>query len=99
MIDLFPYIVYTIPVAFGLSIILTVFSLPYIVHVARKHNILVYPNHRDIHKGGIPRMGGVAIFLSIVFSLVFFSGVQREAGHKAPDAVAIGELFLYKTQP
>ncbi|HNW77214.1 MAG TPA: MraY family glycosyltransferase [Bacteroidales bacterium] len=76
MIDLFPYIVYTIPVAFGLSFFLTVFSLPYIVHVARKHNILVYPNHRDIHKGGIPRMGGVAIFLSIVFSLVFFSGVN-----------------------
>ncbi|MDD4603616.1 MAG: MraY family glycosyltransferase [Bacteroidales bacterium] len=76
MIDLLPYIGYTIPFAVLLSFFLTFFSIPYVVRVARKHNILVYPNHRDVHQGGISRMGGLSIFLSLVFCLIFFSGIN-----------------------
>lgn len=35
-----------------------------------KHSLLDYPNERKIHKTPVPRLGGIAIFLSIAISLL-----------------------------
>ncbi len=70
------YIQVILPVAFIMSFLFSALSIPPIVKIAKKNNLLVYPNHRDSHKGGIPRLGGLAIFIAIVFSLIFFSGIN-----------------------
>lgn len=49
-----------------LSLILT----PIVKKFALKIGAVAVPNHRSVHKGIMPRLGGLAIFLS--FSLVFF---------------------------
>ena len=56
---------------FLISFILTVFSTPYLIDVLKKNGIVDVPNKRKIHKGQIPRMGGLVIFS--VFSIVLFS--------------------------
>lgn len=76
MFDFSPYIQVIIPLAFFMSFAFSFLTIPPIVNIAKKHNLLVYPNHRDSHNGGISRLGGLAIFISIVFSLIFFSGIN-----------------------
>ncbi len=76
MFDFSPYIQVIIPVAFLMSFIFSFITIPSIVKISKKHNLLVYPNHRDSHNGGVPRLGGLAIFISVVFSLIFFSGIN-----------------------
>ena len=76
MFDFSPYIQVIIPLAFLMSFVFSYLTIPPIVNIAKKHKLLVYPNHRDSHNGGISRLGGLAIFISIVFSLIFFSGIN-----------------------
>ncbi len=56
---------------FLISFILTIFSTPYLIELLTKNGIVDIPNKRKIHKGTIPRMGGLVIFS--VFSIVLFS--------------------------
>jgi UDP-GlcNAc:undecaprenyl-phosphate GlcNAc-1-phosphate transferase len=53
----------------GLSLLLT----PIFRNLARRLNLLDIPDHRKIHKVGIPRVGGVAIFFSAIgaYALLF----------------------------
>ena len=73
----------TFLLAFSVSIGLT----PYVRKLAFKYNAVARPNQRTIHKGLMPRLGGIAIFLAfvsgIVLMIVFtnktFAALQREA--------------------
>jgi len=73
----------TFLLAFSVSIGLT----PYVRKLAFKYNAVARPNQRTIHKGLMPRLGGVAVFLAfvsgIVLMIVFtnenFAALQREA--------------------
>lgn len=76
MLDFSPDTVLVIPAAFMMSFLFSLMTIPPIVTIAQKKNLLVYPNHRDSHNGGIPRLGGLAIFIAIVFPLIFFSGIN-----------------------
>jgi len=69
--------------AFSVSIGLT----PYVRKFAFKLNAVARPNHRTIHKGVIPRFGGIAVFVAFLAGTVLmillsdekFAALHREA--------------------
>lgn len=62
---IFQYIsIFTIPLL--LSLVLT----PYIISLAKYAGAMDIPNERKVHKFPIPRLGGLAIYLSFFISLV-----------------------------
>ncbi len=62
-----------IPFAGILSFILVFLSIPTILKVAESKNLFDEPNKRTVHKIKIPTLGGLAIFLSFLFTYSLFS--------------------------
>lgn len=60
----------TIIFTFFLSFLASFFLTPFIGKVARRYNIVDEPSERKIHKVPIPRIGGVALFISFFLPLV-----------------------------
>ena len=55
-----------------LSIVLSVISMPIIIHFCNKHNIYDYQDARKIHSGNISRLGGVGIVFSFIISAALY---------------------------
>ena len=69
----YPLILYKIT----LLLLLSSFCLSYLLtpiaqNLAFRFNVLDTPNYRKIHKSPTPLLGGLAIFLAFLFTLVFF---------------------------
>lgn len=59
------------------SIFITLLTIPSIIHVAKTRHLYDDLGHlRKIHNPGIPRLGGVAIFVSFTITLLLF-GITR----------------------
>ncbi len=54
--------------AFLVPLILVIILIPQIRSVAFKRNFIARPNHRSVHDGHVPNVGGSAIFLSVFFT-------------------------------
>lgn len=65
---------WVIAVAFVVSAAVAAFLLPNIVRVAAKNNLYDLQDERHVHKGKVPRLGGVAflpaIFMALIVALV-----------------------------
>lgn len=57
--------------------ILTLYTIPVIIRVAKAKKIYDMPNGRTSHKTPIPRLGGVAIFLSVLVVALIFIDITR----------------------
>ena len=53
-----------------LSLILIIFFLK---HFALKFKLVDLPNHRKIHRGAIPVIGGISIYINFLIYVYFFS--------------------------
>lgn len=60
-------IIFLIP--FVVSLIIT----PLVIRFAKLVGAIDYPNERKVHKNPVPRLGGIAIYLSFVISIYIFS--------------------------
>ncbi|HVS90648.1 MAG TPA: MraY family glycosyltransferase [Mucilaginibacter sp.] len=68
----YPFLYYSIIIAF--SILITSLAIPSILHVARARHLYDDLGHfRKQHDHGIPRLGGVAIFVSFTITSLLFS--------------------------
>jgi UDP-GlcNAc:undecaprenyl-phosphate/decaprenyl-phosphate GlcNAc-1-phosphate transferase len=66
----------TVLFIFVLSLIFSLFFTPLIITVGKKYNLVDQPSARKIHKTAIPRIGGVAIFISFFLpflTVLFYS--------------------------
>ncbi len=54
--------------AFFIAFFVTFISLPSIYRVANLKNLFDIPDERKIHRGAVPRLGGVGIFAGILFT-------------------------------
>lgn len=67
--------------AFLWSLVVALFSVPSIIHVAHTKKLLDQPNHRAIHLDLTPRLGGLAIFAGFMSAITIFGkfggGVQH----------------------
>jgi UDP-GlcNAc:undecaprenyl-phosphate GlcNAc-1-phosphate transferase len=60
------------------SVLITLLSIPSILHVARARHLYDDVGHfRKQHDHGIPRLGGVGIFISFIITLLLFSMVDK----------------------
>ena len=55
-----------------LSVILSLASMPVIIHFCNKHNLYDYQDARKIHTGNISRLGGVGIVFSFLISSALY---------------------------
>ncbi len=62
-----------IPFAGVLSFFLVFLAIPTILRVAESKNLFDEPNKRNVHKIKIPTLGGLAIFLSFLFTYSLFA--------------------------
>ena len=75
-LHLYPVLYYLIIVIF--SIVITSLSIPSILHVARARHLYDDLGHfRKEHDHGIPRLGGVAIFVSFTITSLLFSMTDK----------------------
>lgn len=51
----------------------TVFSIPYVIHLAYLKKLLDAPNQRTIHVSSIPRLGGLSIFAGFASAFTIYS--------------------------
>jgi len=66
--------------AFLLAMFISVTSIPVIIRVARMKHLMDMPNIRSVHEDGIPTLGGIAIFASLVVPVLLFSDFSKEVG-------------------
>jgi UDP-GlcNAc:undecaprenyl-phosphate/decaprenyl-phosphate GlcNAc-1-phosphate transferase len=57
-------------VAFISSVALSLALTPWVIHVAKVVGAMDKPNERKVHSTLTPRLGGVAIFMSVFMSLI-----------------------------
>lgn len=55
-----------------LSVILSLASMPVIIHFCNKHNLYDYQDARKVHTGNISRLGGVGIVFSFLISSALY---------------------------
>ncbi|RYY31274.1 MAG: undecaprenyl/decaprenyl-phosphate alpha-N-acetylglucosaminyl 1-phosphate transferase, partial [Sphingobacteriaceae bacterium] len=71
------YVVYYLLIV-TFSVLITFLAIPSILHVARTRHLYDDVGHfRKQHDHGIPRLGGVAIFVSFTITLLLFSIVDK----------------------
>ncbi len=58
--------------SFLVALVITYFSIPTIIAVARKKGLYDKPNGRGSHDGNVPTLGGVAIFAGFMISVSIF---------------------------
>lgn len=62
--------------AFGLSIVFTRIIIPQILLISFRKRLFDGQSDRKIHKGIVPRLGGIAFMPSIFFSLLLLAGIN-----------------------
>lgn len=73
---------------FLVSSILTGIIIPQILLIAFRKKLFDEPDERKVHKGAVPRLGGLAFMPSIVFSICFVAGTILLTGDVFPDSPA-----------
>ena len=62
------------------SFFTSLFSIPIILHISRSKNIFDKPNGRTSHFENTPTLGGIAIFVGFVISILLFGNISSEYG-------------------
>lgn len=86
-------------ISFGIALVLTGAIIPEILTIAFRRQLFDSNSERHIHKGLVPRLGGIAFFPTILCSVTFVMGygMQRAAGAEmmgALNAVAVQLLYV-----
>lgn len=64
--------------------------IPKILLIAFRRKLFDAPDERKVHKGAVPRLGGIAFFPSILFALLLVFGVSV---HYGACAISVGDLY------
>lgn len=64
------------------ALIVGLYTIPIVIKVAIKKDLVAKPNHRTSHTGRIPNVGGISIFIAFIIAFLFvgnlsvFPGIQ-----------------------
>jgi len=64
---------YDIILCFLTAFTLTFLAIPAIINVAQKKGLVDVPDERKSHVGGVPALGGIAIFAGVLFSIILWT--------------------------
>jgi UDP-N-acetylmuramyl pentapeptide phosphotransferase/UDP-N-acetylglucosamine-1-phosphate transferase len=69
------YVVVLVLLAMCIAMLVSMFSFPAIINVARSKNLMDASDARSSHSGNIPNLGGIGIYLSIVVAITIIGAV------------------------
>lgn len=73
--------VFFVILTFAISAAIGWFAIPRIVIIAKIKRLFDEPNSRKVHKGAIPRLGGLSFFPAALFSFAFVLGLRYYYGY------------------
>ena len=79
----------TLILATATAFLASIFAIPSIITVAKLKNLYDKPEERKIHTLKIPRLGGMAIFISFTFAILLFGDFTNILGAKYIGAALI----------
>lgn len=79
----------------GLSLAISVILLPIILKFCKKHSLYDYQSARKIHSGNIPRLGGVAIFLSFFIASALYLYFERTISLRTSVPLLLAGLIIF----
>ena len=53
-----------------IAYLLGIFIVPLVIYYSKKKNLIDIPNERKIHQGPISRLGGVAVWSSVILTFL-----------------------------
>jgi UDP-N-acetylmuramyl pentapeptide phosphotransferase/UDP-N-acetylglucosamine-1-phosphate transferase len=71
---------YDVIISFITAFTLTYFVIPPIIRVARAKNLCDEPGERRSHSESTPRLGGIAIFAGVIFSIMLWTPFAQYGG-------------------
>lgn len=80
--------------SFVLALFLSLISIPVIIRVARMKHLMDIPNIRSVHLDGIPTLGGIAIFASLIIPVLIFTDFTSKVGMNFVMASTILLFFI-----
>ncbi len=91
-----------LPFVFIVCVILTIIAIPEIIRIAFEKQLFDVPDYRKVHKGQVPRLGGVTFLPGIMISVLLAYGIMAEYAYPVSAQTEIlfgaaGALFLYMT--
>lgn len=81
--------------AFLIVAVLAGFIIPQILLIAFRKNLFDETDPRKIHKGAVPRLGGIAFFPSILFAFLLVLGICMLDGDKPVVEVFMADLASF----
>jgi len=76
----------------GCALVVSWLATPLVIRTCRRHNVLDKPNRRKVHVNGVPRLGGVALFLALTVGMVVVLALDMADLIDLP--LALGHLLL-----
>lgn len=83
------FMIIGVTAAFMISLLLTGLIIPKILLIAYRKNLFDEPDERKIHKGAVPRLGGIAFVPALLFSICIVCGFFH-----MPEYVNMDELTI-----
>lgn len=80
-----------------ISLVLSIILIPIIIKFCQQYSLYDTVNARKIHSGNIPRLGGIAIALSFLISIIVFLIVEKNTSFKQslPLIISGSLIFLF----
>jgi UDP-GlcNAc:undecaprenyl-phosphate GlcNAc-1-phosphate transferase len=77
-----------------LALLITGFATPLVIRLCRRYNALDKPGERKIHSRGVPRLGGVAIFIALSLGMsIAVWGIVSQQLDLPPEQLALLPLI------
>lgn len=85
--------------AFSVSVLLTGFLIPQILLIAFRNQLFDSVDERKIHKGSVPRLGGIAFMPAVLFSTLLVVGINIYLNPTQSGGAGLVGLFLIDAMP
>ena len=81
--------------SFFISLGFSIFIIPRILLLSFKKHLFDMPDERKVHKGIIPRLGGVSFFPAVIFTLSLMIGLNRIYGEELfPSIIGVSDTSV-----
>ncbi len=78
-----------------IAYLLGIFIVPLVIYYSKKKHLVDVPNERKIHHGDISRLGGVAIWLSVVLTFLFLVLLSYYPKGQGLSAIIVGGSLMF----
>lgn len=87
-------ILFDIVIPFGFALILTYFTIPVIINIAKMKHLYDEPGERSSHSSIVPTLGGLGIFIGFILSATLFTSFRVFYGFKFLQFAFLIAFFL-----